>query len=124
MNHRKGTYGLQEHAADSRSYLIAGWPSGQDNGGGQSSYAGAMEDAEVLARPGTKDGQTKIIKEQGAAVAYTWDQSRCCSSALHIHCAPQQSIVTHSNMRDSSMQKPVDGKVSMLLDDHGLRPAR
>ena len=41
-----------------------------------------MEDAEVLVRPGTKDGQTKIIKEHGTAVAYTWDQGRCDPSCL------------------------------------------
>ena len=36
-----------------------------------------MEEASVLLQPGKKDGETKIVKEGGAGVAYSWDSSRC-----------------------------------------------
>lgn len=43
-----------------------------------------MEEASVLLQPGKKDGETKIVKEGGAGVAYSWDSSRCADlAALH-----------------------------------------
>ena len=45
-----------------------------------------MEEASVLLQSGKKDGETKIVKEGGAGVAYSWDASRCgqlCSSLMH-----------------------------------------
>lgn len=43
-----------------------------------------MEEASVLLQPGKKDGETKIVKEGGAGVAYSWDSSRCAGlAALH-----------------------------------------
>ncbi|KAL3142952.1 hypothetical protein ABBQ38_003237 [Trebouxia sp. C0009 RCD-2024] len=35
-----------------------------------------MEEASVLLQSGKKDGETKIVKEGGAGVAYSWDASR------------------------------------------------
>ncbi|KAL0030698.1 hypothetical protein WJX77_002586 [Trebouxia sp. C0004] len=35
-----------------------------------------MEEASVLLQPGKKDGDTRIVKEGGAGVAYSWDASR------------------------------------------------
>lgn len=35
-----------------------------------------IEEASVLLQPGKKDGDTKIVKEGGAGVAYSWDASR------------------------------------------------
>lgn len=32
-----------------------------------------MEDASVLQRPGGRDGETKVVREAGAGVAYSWD---------------------------------------------------
>ena len=50
---------------------------------GQDASAGAalppglkMEETSVLLQPGKKDGETKIVKEGGAGVAYSWDTSR------------------------------------------------
>ena len=40
-----------------------------------------MEEASVLLQPGKKDGETKIVKEGGAGVAYSWDSSRCAPLA-------------------------------------------
>ena len=36
-----------------------------------------LEDASVLLQPGTKDGAIKVIRENGAGVAYSWSVSRC-----------------------------------------------
>lgn len=50
-----------------------------------------IEEASVLLQPGKKDGNTKIVKEGGAGVAYSWDASRC---ALY--------ICTHRNLFSNS----------------------
>lgn len=41
-----------------------------------------MEEASVLLQSGKKDGETKIVKEGGAGVAYSWDASRCAELAV------------------------------------------
>lgn len=41
-----------------------------------------MEEASVLLQSGKKDGETKIVKEGGAGVAYSWDASRCAEFAV------------------------------------------
>lgn len=38
-----------------------------------------MEEASVLLQSGQKDGETKIVKEGNAGVAYSWDSSRCAA---------------------------------------------
>ena len=46
-------------------------------GGGGGLPAGLkLEDASVLLMPGTRDGQTKVVREGGAGVAYAWDASK------------------------------------------------
>jgi len=35
-----------------------------------------LEDAGVLAEPGRRDGQIAVVRERGAAVAYSWDAGR------------------------------------------------
>ncbi len=35
-----------------------------------------LEDASVLQIPGASDGQTKIVREGNAGVAYSWDAAR------------------------------------------------
>ena len=44
--------------------------------GGQLPAGLKMEEASVLLQPGKKDGDTRIVKEGGAGVAYSWDASR------------------------------------------------
>ena len=47
-----------------------------------------MEEASVLMQPGTKDGDTKIVKEGGAGVAYTWDAARwVCVQVPTVNCS-------------------------------------
>lgn len=54
----------------------------QQGAGSETAMGGAlpaglkMEEASVLLQPGKKDGETKIVKEGGAGVAYSWDASR------------------------------------------------
>lgn len=36
-----------------------------------------LEDASVLLQPGSKDGAIKVIRENGAGVAYSWSVARC-----------------------------------------------
>ncbi|KAL0051183.1 hypothetical protein WJX82_003205 [Trebouxia sp. C0006] len=44
--------------------------------GGQLPAGLKMEEASVLLQPGKKDGDTRIVKESGAGVAYSWNASR------------------------------------------------
>ena len=54
----------------------------QQGAGSEAAMGGALppglklEEASVLLQPGEKDGETKIVKEVGAGVAYSWDASR------------------------------------------------
>ena len=36
-----------------------------------------LEDSSVLLQPGSKDGVVKVIRENGAGVAYSWSAARC-----------------------------------------------
>jgi phospholipase A-2-activating protein len=64
---------------------------GQDASmGGQLPAGLKMEEASVLLQPGKKDGDTRIVKEGGAGVAYSWNASRsfhcrlCLLSRQHV----------------------------------------
>ena len=46
-------------------------------GGGGGLPAGLkLEDPAVLLQPGSRDGQTRVVREGGAGVAYAWDASK------------------------------------------------
>ena len=48
-----------------------------DGGGGGGLPAGLkLEDPSVLLQPGQRDGQTKVVREGGAGVAYAWDAAK------------------------------------------------
>ncbi|KAL4433027.1 hypothetical protein ABPG77_006454 [Micractinium sp. CCAP 211/92] len=50
---------------------------GGSGGGGGGLPAGLkLEDPSVLLMPGARDGQTKVVREGGAGVAYAWDASK------------------------------------------------
>lgn len=47
-----------------------------------------IEDASVLAQPGKKSGEIKVIREGGAGVAYSWDAGKCAALSVASRCAP------------------------------------
>lgn len=50
---------------------------GDGSGGGGGLPAGLkLEDPSVLLQPGQRDGQTKVVREGGAGVAYAWDATK------------------------------------------------
>ena len=50
---------------------------GEQAGAGAGLPAGLkMEEASVLAQPGKKDGEIKVVNEGGAGIAYSWDAAR------------------------------------------------
>ena len=52
---------------------------GGDGGGGGGGGLPAglkLEDPSVLLQPGSRDGQTRVVREGGAGVAYAWDASK------------------------------------------------
>lgn len=49
--------------------------SGEGGGGGLPAGL-KLEDPSVLLQPGTRDGQTRVVREGGAGVAYAWDASK------------------------------------------------
>ncbi|KAK9806981.1 hypothetical protein WJX72_009418 [[Myrmecia] bisecta] len=49
---------------------------GVEGSGGALPAGLTLEDASVLTQPGTRDGQTKVVREGGAGVAYSWDAAR------------------------------------------------
>lgn len=56
---------------------------GSDGGGASALPEGLkLEDAAVLAEPGKRSGQIVVVRENGAAVAYSWDAARCVVRAV------------------------------------------
>ncbi len=59
---------------------------GQDAAMGELPAGLKMEEASVLLQPGKKDGETKIVKEGGAGVAYSWDAARWVLHSNTVSC--------------------------------------
>ena len=38
----------------------------------------------MLLQPGSKDGAVKVIRENGAGVAYSWSAARCVATCLKV----------------------------------------
>ena len=66
-----------EAAITARKEAAAAGKEGGGGGGGGGLPAGLkLEDPSVLLAPGARDGQTKVVREGGAGVAYAWDASK------------------------------------------------
>ena len=56
-----------------------------------------LEDASMLLQPGSKDGAVKVVRENGAGVAYSWSAARCGAQYFaghHVH-----KTLVHSQAR-------------------------
>ncbi len=62
-----------------KAAMASGGGGGGGDGGGASALPEGLklEDAAVLAEPGKRSGQIVVVRENSAAVAYSWDAARC-----------------------------------------------
>ena len=69
-----------------------------------------MEDASVLSQSGKKDGETKIVKEGNAGVAYSWDSSRCAALAalFCMHCSVGSIRIVYWHLEVHSLLQDLD----------------
>ena len=52
-----------------------------------------LEDASMLMQPGSKDGVVKVIRENGAGVAYSWSAARCGACIVLLRRVHSTSVV-------------------------------
>lgn len=64
--------GTQAYIADVKKRSVAAAPKADGLPAGVT-----LEDPSVLLAPGTRDGQTKVVRENGGGMAYGWSATRC-----------------------------------------------
>lgn len=75
---RTGALCLQAFEASiaARKEAAAAKDAGSGGGDGGLPAGLKLEDPSVLLMPGARDGQTKVVREGGAGVAYAWDAAK------------------------------------------------